>query len=663
MSYRSLKRVLGETNLERKCRWLFGSSILILLGTAFWTVDRIAERLVIRTTERKGRDWAQLALLEMHWRWEAKSLADKAKQNSPGAAFGIVEDDVARRNREADDLARRNLFHTQLVPGSGQLMVLGEKAYPGTQVRVPENSQESQILAELKDAYRQQMESAEAEYRQRVDAAATAAAAGAADQTHAAKGPRPGEQAPLEELLRISDDAFDPVLKAFATPEQDKFLYYQPVYWSGWSQNCKYCHEGRYGSYVEAANVHPLDDPSRPFLVVKVVMPYATTKAAINRTRAILSSMLIVTVVTSMVALFLIIRYLIRRPLNHLRDVADAVAKGDLAERADIHTNDEFEELATSFNKMLQNLADAHSGLRTANRQLDHKVDELAQLNMQLNEMNRLKSEFLANMSHEVRTPMNSIIGFSEVLQGMDTLSDKQKRYVQNIQKAGRQLLDLINDILDLAKMESGRMEVRLTEFQIESLLHSQCDMVRALAESKNIDLRLEIEPKLPPMFQDQAKVQQILTNLLSNAIKFTPEGGRIVVSAKGDNRGRVEIAVSDTGVGISPTDKEIIFEKFRQGAGAIGQDNLTREYSGTGLGLSIVRELCKLLGGEVSLESELGKGSTFRVVLPWFRVESPVANRAEIGNADNLPPKMLGDSLWVRKEGAEPAEKQIGAA
>lgn len=644
MSYRSLKRVLGETNLERKTRWLFGSSILILLGTAFWTVDRIAERLVIRVTERKGRDLAQLSLLEMHWRWEAKNMVEEVKRANPSAAFGLY-------SSQEDVKGRIDLWHRQLVPGSGQFTVLGERAYDGTQVQTPQTDEDARILQELKVAYRRQMEAAEEELRERMAAAA------------AALEPKATPQPSLDELLRINDDGFDPVLKAYATPDQGTFLYYQPVYWSGWSKNCKRCHENRYGAYVEAANVHPLDDPSRPFLVVKVIMPYATTKAAINRTRAILSSMLIVTVVTSMVALFLIVRYLIRRPLNHLRDVADAVANGDLAERADIHTNDEFEDLATSFNKMLQHLADAQSGLRTANQQLDHKVDELAQLNMQLNEMNRLKSEFLANMSHEVRTPMNSIIGFSEVLQGMETLNDKQKRYVQNIQKAGRQLLDLINDILDLAKMESGRMEVRLTEFQIESLLQSQCDMVRALAESKNIDLRLEIEPKLPPMFQDQAKVQQILTNLLSNAIKFTPEGGRIVVYAKGDNRGRVEIAVADTGVGISPADREIIFEKFRQGAGAIGQDNLTREYSGTGLGLSIVRELCKLLGGEVTLESELGKGSTFRVVLPWFRVESPVANRAEIGNADNLPPKLLGDSLWVRKEGAGPADKQIGAA
>ncbi|MGC4097830.1 MAG: ATP-binding protein [Nitrospira sp.] len=136
----------------------------------------------------------------------------------------------------------------------------------------------------------------------------------------------------------------------------------------------------------------------------------------------------------------------------------------------------------------------------------------------------------------------------------------------------------------------------------------------------------MEIESDLPLLYQDQAKVQQILTNLLSNAIKFTPEGGRITVGAKGNARGQVEFWVTDTGVGIPEGEKEIIFEKFRQGKSALGQDNLTREYSGTGLGLSIVKELCKLLGGEISLESELGKGSTFRVIIPWMRTDTAAA-------------------------------------
>jgi signal transduction histidine kinase len=192
-------------------------------------------------------------------------------------------------------------------------------------------------------------------------------------------------------------------------------------------------------------------------------------------------------------------------------------------------------------------------------------------------------------------------------------------------------LLEMINDILDLAKVESGKMEVRLSEFKINALVAAQCDMARPLAEKKNIDLNCEAPASLPPVRQDQAKVQQILNNLLSNAIKFTPEGGRIVVSALRDGAsaeggsGDLRLKVADTGIGISPDEQQLVFEKFRQASGALPDgDAMTREYSGTGLGLSIVRELCRLLGGDVSLESELGKGSTFTVRLPWVLEETP---------------------------------------
>jgi signal transduction histidine kinase len=186
----------------------------------------------------------------------------------------------------------------------------------------------------------------------------------------------------------------------------------------------------------------------------------------------------------------------------------------------------------------------------------------------------------------------------------------------------------MINDILDLAKMEAGKMEVRLSEFRLESVIESQCKVVQQFADDKNIDLTIDVAPDLPLLYQDQTKVQQILTNLLSNAIKFTPEGGRITVGARGDVKGRIEFWVADTGVGIPAGEREIIFEKFRQGKAVLGRDNLTREYSGTGLGLSIVKELCKLLGGEVTVESELGKGSTFRVVIPWLRADVPATTR-----------------------------------
>jgi signal transduction histidine kinase len=178
-------------------------------------------------------------------------------------------------------------------------------------------------------------------------------------------------------------------------------------------------------------------------------------------------------------------------------------------------------------------------------------------------------------------------------------------------------------------------MDVRPTEFRIESVVNAQCDMVRSLTEEKNIDLSTVIAPNLPPLFQDQAKVQQILTNLLSNAIKFTPDGGRIVVRAGPNERGMFEMSVADTGVGIAPAERELIFEKFRQGTIVFNGDGLTREYSGTGLGLSIVKELCKLLGGEISFDSQLGLGSTFRVQLPWQltqlpRSESPLSARID---------------------------------
>jgi two-component system, NarL family, sensor histidine kinase BarA len=168
-------------------------------------------------------------------------------------------------------------------------------------------------------------------------------------------------------------------------------------------------------------------------------------------------------------------------------------------------------------------------------------------------------------------------------------------------------------------------MTTKLSEFRIDLIASAQCDMARPLSEKKNIDLECHVPADPPPMRQDQARVQQILNNLLSNAIKFTPEGGRITVTVEHDDRDFLVLKVSDTGVGIAEDDQQAIFEKFRQGRTAMpGGDAMTREHSGTGLGLSIVKELCKLLGGEVTVQSELGKGSTFTVRLPWRLEEQP---------------------------------------
>ena len=212
--------------------------------------------------------------------------------------------------------------------------------------------------------------------------------------------------------------------------------------------------------------------------------------------------------------------------------VSDAISRGNISLRAEIHTGDEFEELGLAFNRMLRHLVTVQEELRQVNANLDGKVDELAQANMRLYEMNRIKSDFLATMSHELRTPLNSILGFSDVLGSIASLDDKQKRYVQNIQKSGRMLLDMINDILDLAKIESGKMDVRLTEFRIEQVVGGPVRHGPAAdARRRTSTCETQVEPDLPPLHQDQARVQQILNNLLSNAIKFTPEGGRITVT------------------------------------------------------------------------------------------------------------------------------------
>ena len=212
---------------------------------------------------------------------------------------------------------------------------------------------------------------------------------------------------------------------------------------------------------------------------------------------------------------------------------------------------------------------------------------------------------------------------------------------MQNIQKSGKTLLEMINDILDLAKMESGKMEIRLTDFRMQQIIAAQADMARPLAEKKNIDLETSIEPDLPPMRQDQARVQQILNNLLSNAIKFTPEGGRVSVTAGRDGADYLVMRVIDTGVGIAEEDQQVIFEKFRQGrVGVPSGDAMTREYSGSGLGLSIVKELCKLLGGEISVASELGKGSTFTVRIPWMLSEPARADAPISDDFDQFAPR-----------------------
>ncbi len=315
----------------------------------------------------------------------------------------------------------------------------------------------------------------------------------------------------------------------------------------------------------------------------------------------------------AIVAFYVITQRVILRPIRQLRAMANNVAEGNLDIRSSIHTRDEYEKLAHAFNHMLDTLQETQSKLRQANVQLDDKISELSERNIELFRANKVKSEFLANMSHEFRTPLNAILGFAEILRDKPILlqRDKAKRYAENIITSGKNLLNMINDLLDLAKTEAGKMELHIAPTSIEELVRSVTGAFSMLSKSKRIKVKLSID-ELPEVMTDPGKVQQILNNFLSNAIKFTPDHGRIEIKAYRLDDLMIRVAVSDTGCGISESDMERIFDKFSQTDGSI-----TRHSSGTGLGLAISKELASLLAGRIGVESELGKGSTFWVDIP----------------------------------------------
>jgi GAF domain-containing protein len=238
---------------------------------------------------------------------------------------------------------------------------------------------------------------------------------------------------------------------------------------------------------------------------------------------------------------------------------------------------------------------------------------EIEEKSAQLEVANQHKSDFLANMSHELRTPLNAIIGFSEALMErmFGELNDKQSDYLKDIHESGKHLLSLINDILDLSKIEAGRMELELGSFDLPSALSNAMTLIRERAQRHAIELGLEVDPRLGQFQADERKFKQIMLNLLSNAVKFTPDGGRVDVCVKKDTD-KIEIAVRDTGIGIAPEDQAAVFEEFKQ----VGKDS-TRRAEGTGLGLALTKRFVELHGGAIRLESVPGKGSTFSFTLP----------------------------------------------
>jgi signal transduction histidine kinase len=366
--------------------------------------------------------------------------------------------------------------------------------------------------------------------------------------------------------------------------------------------------------------------------VVRVDVPYLAdeNQLLLNRIVIVVSGMLGGTL--AIVVFYLITSRLILQPVRVLKNTAEKVAQGDLKIRSAISTGDEFQHLSETFNTMLATLQASQDQLEATNRSLDTRVGELAQSNVDLFEANRMKSEFLTNVTHELRTPLNAIIGFADLM--ADTAKDpKQQRYSENIRISAKQLLDLINDLLDLAKIEAGKLVLREERVNVADVCEAMANFMRPLAQKKNIELELSIASDMPLITTDPGRFQQILYNFLSNAIKFTPADGRVAIAAKNEPAeapvlasevtapgaapqepapGAVRISVSDTGPGISAEDQKLIFEKFRQLDGSV-----TRHHSGTGLGLAISRELASMLGARIEITSTPGKGATFSLIVP----------------------------------------------
>jgi len=299
--------------------------------------------------------------------------------------------------------------------------------------------------------------------------------------------------------------------------------------------------------------------------------------------------------------------YIARRvvdPLVGLTEVVRRVGQGDLDVRATVAGRDEIAELETSINRMIEARRQAEWEVREAK-----DTAELA---------NRAKSEFLANMSHELRTPLNAIIGFSDMLQAetFGGLSRRNKEFAKDIHDSGVHLLDIINDLLDVSKIEAGGMELQDEHLALAPVVERCLGMLTERANVKNIALEMEIPEALPHLRADDLRVKQILLNLLSNSVKFTPENGRVRVEAQVDAEGRVQLAVVDSGRGIAAADLETVLRPFGQAQAG----NLSRDHQGTGLGLTLVQSLTALHGGWFTLDSVEGEGTRATVIFPVER-------------------------------------------
>jgi signal transduction histidine kinase/CheY-like chemotaxis protein len=395
--------------------------------------------------------------------------------------------------------------------------------------------------------------------------------------------------------------------------------------------------------------VHKIVFQGKPTGVVYIRSDLQEMTHRFKRYAGIAAMVLLVSLVAALLVASIFQRA-VAKPIVHLAEISRVVSRDkNYSIRATPTGNhDEPDILIGAFNEMLGQIQEREGALRKVHEELERRVRsrtaELAAANQALELQNReveratrLKSKFLASMSHELRTPLNAIVGFSDLLaeQTAGQLNDKQKRFVNHIKQGSSHLLQLINDILDLSKIEAGQLELRCEDFRVQEALPEVLSTIRPLAMAKNIQVQHKLRTDWA-VYADRVRFKQILYNLLSNAVKFTPKDGRIDIDCREDGNA-VRISVTDTGIGIRAEDQMVVFEEFRQVEGNPGAPN-----EGTGLGLAITKRLVEQQGGKISLESETGKGSRFAFTLPvGAKISSEILSVGERAN----PPTATGAS------------------
>ena len=320
------------------------------------------------------------------------------------------------------------------------------------------------------------------------------------------------------------------------------------------------------------------------------------------------------------------------RPIATLVDATKHLAAGDLAHRVAVIRQDELGDLAASFNQMA-------AGVQAAQARMQEQNVELEAARQRAESGNRAKGDFLAAMSHELRTPLNAVLGSAEILQDgiFGPVNPKQARYLQTIDESGRHLLALINDVLDLSKIEANRFELELAPVDVDECVQSSLRLVRQAALKKQIVLSSSCDAGLSTITADPRRLKQVLVNLLSNAVKFTPAGGSVQLDVTAEEaKAQVVFCVTDTGIGISPEDQARLFQPFTQ-----ADSKLARQYEGTGLGLALARRLARAHGGDVTMASEVGRGSRFTVTLPlkFPAAEAAAAPAPPLQSSTPAPP------------------------